>query len=273
MTVNGSAPNRGELARLLREARSAYDPQGVEALIAGVLGAPQEVGASWHMLVADPVTPALAEALEALRSEMAAGYRDGLAREDFAALPSTERLARLRRELSARRPRRVHRAALGRASGRIRAAARPAPGLAHRLYRLGRAGDRAAPSVRRCSSTADTPCRRRSRSMANLFEIHHLIDEPPAALDRQRPDRRRRARLRPVAAHAARGRAVPRRGRKGRGELARGRRQPARRGLAGPAGRAPGPGGAARPTNLPARPRSRNAPGSPASWPQKASRR
>ena len=102
MMVNGSAPDRGDLARLLREARSAYDPEAVEALIAGVLGAPAEIGASWHMLVADPVTPALAEALEALRAQMAAGYRDGLARADFALLPRAERLARLRRELTAR---------------------------------------------------------------------------------------------------------------------------------------------------------------------------
>ena len=102
MTTNGSAHDRWDLARLLREARSAYDPEGVEALIAGVLGAPDAVGTSWHTLVADPVTPGLAEALEALRAEMAASYRDGLAREDFAALPRAERLARLRQELSTR---------------------------------------------------------------------------------------------------------------------------------------------------------------------------
>ncbi len=103
MTMNGSALNRSELARLLHEARSEYHPEGLEALVAGVLGAPREVGASWHVLVADPVTPALAQALEALRRKMAADYRDGLGREDFAILPSAERLARLRRELAARR--------------------------------------------------------------------------------------------------------------------------------------------------------------------------
>jgi Xaa-Pro aminopeptidase len=102
MTKSGSAPDRGELARLLREAGSTYDLKGVEELIAGVLGPPSEIGTSWHMLIADPVTPALAHALEALRREMAAGYRDGLGREDFAVLPRTERLARLRQELSAR---------------------------------------------------------------------------------------------------------------------------------------------------------------------------
>ena len=36
-------------------------PQGVETLIDGVLAAPAEVGTSWHMLVADPMTPELAE--------------------------------------------------------------------------------------------------------------------------------------------------------------------------------------------------------------------
>ena len=141
-------------------------------------------------------------------------------------------------------PRRVHRAARRRASGRIRAAARPAPGLAHRLYRLGRAGDRAAPA-------RGAVCRWPLHLAGGAAGRWEPVRNPPSgrrpatALDRQRPDRRRRARLRPVAAHAARGRAVPHRGRKGRGELARGRRQPARPGLAGSAGRAAGPGGAA----------------------------
>ena len=79
MTMSGSEPDRGELGRLLREAGSAYDPQGVEALIDGVLAAPAEVGTSWHALVADPMPPALAGALEALRAAMAKAYRDGLA--------------------------------------------------------------------------------------------------------------------------------------------------------------------------------------------------
>ena len=37
--------------------------------------------------------------LEVLREELAAGYRDGLAREDFVRQPCVERLALLRREL------------------------------------------------------------------------------------------------------------------------------------------------------------------------------
>ncbi len=100
MTIKGS--DRGELAALLREAHSSYDLAEVEALIAGVLGAPAEIGTSWHRLVADPVPPTLAQALEALRREMAAGYRDGLAHADFELLPRLERLVRLRSELSSR---------------------------------------------------------------------------------------------------------------------------------------------------------------------------
>src|SRR5712671_471153 len=102
MRQNGSQPDQGELARLLREAGSAYDPGGVEGLIEGVLAAPAEVGTSWHVLVADPMTPALARALEVLRTAMASGYHDGLAGEDFDRHSRPERLARLREELAAR---------------------------------------------------------------------------------------------------------------------------------------------------------------------------
>src|SRR5271170_6814630 len=102
MAMNKSTPDREALARMLREAGSAYDPSGVEGLIAGALGAPAEIGTGWHSLVADPMTPTLAEALEALRANMAAGRRDGLAGEDFARLSRAERVALLRRELAAR---------------------------------------------------------------------------------------------------------------------------------------------------------------------------
>ena len=64
MTKSGSEVNRSELARLLQEAGSVYDPQGVEELIDGVLGAPAEVGTGWHVLIAEAMTPALAAALE-----------------------------------------------------------------------------------------------------------------------------------------------------------------------------------------------------------------
>src|SRR5437762_11808430 len=96
-------PDRRRLAHLLRAAHSPLDPDGVAELVAGVLAAPEEIGASWHRLVADPTPPALAEALEELRAHMAAGYHDGLSREDFARLPRPARLARLREVLVARR--------------------------------------------------------------------------------------------------------------------------------------------------------------------------
>ena len=101
MAVNGTEPDRGELGRLLREAGSAYDARSVEVLIEGILAAPAEIGTSWHMLVADPMTPALAGALEALLAAKAKVYRNGLSREDFKLLPSAARLDRLRRELAA----------------------------------------------------------------------------------------------------------------------------------------------------------------------------
>jgi Xaa-Pro aminopeptidase len=101
MTTSQSAPDRVPLARLLHEAGSAYDPDGVAALIKGVLGAPAEVATGWHSLVADPVAPALAEALEKLWAEIAGGYHDGLSRDDFARLSRADRLALLRRELAA----------------------------------------------------------------------------------------------------------------------------------------------------------------------------
>src|ERR1700730_11797422 len=95
-------PDRRRLAHLLRAARSPLDPDGVVDLAAGVLAAPDEIGISWHQLVADPTPPALVEALEELRAHLAAGYRDGLSREDFARLPRPARLARLREGMLAR---------------------------------------------------------------------------------------------------------------------------------------------------------------------------
>ena len=100
MSTSGSRLDDREIESLLREAGSAYDPPALDALIEGVLAAPAEVGTSWHMLVADPVTPALADALEARRA--AKGYRNGLATEDFALLPRSARIDLLRRELAAR---------------------------------------------------------------------------------------------------------------------------------------------------------------------------
>jgi Xaa-Pro aminopeptidase len=93
--------NGEELGQRLKETGSAWRPDQVEGLIAGVLAAPEAVGTSWHALVADPTPPRLSEALEELRGAMAAHYRDGLSSGDFRQLPKAERLARLRAELAA----------------------------------------------------------------------------------------------------------------------------------------------------------------------------
>jgi Xaa-Pro aminopeptidase len=93
--------DRGEIERLLCAAGSALDFDDLVALLAGVLAAPEENGARWHILVADPMPAALGEALEGLRHALAARYHDGLAAADFAGLPRPERLALLRRELRA----------------------------------------------------------------------------------------------------------------------------------------------------------------------------
>src|SRR5207302_3066678 len=98
MTAPGAEPDPRQLARLLQEAGSALDPDGVAALIAGILAAPPEIGTSWHALVADPIPPALADALEAMRAWLAEDFRDGLADEDFALLPRAARLEMLRGE-------------------------------------------------------------------------------------------------------------------------------------------------------------------------------
>src|SRR5271167_122054 len=97
MTISGAGTDRDELGRLLQQAGSTYDPQAVEALIEGVLGAPAEVGTSWYVLVADPMTLALASALQALRAAKAKTYRNGLSPEDFELLSRAARLDRLRR--------------------------------------------------------------------------------------------------------------------------------------------------------------------------------
>src|SRR6266403_1005587 len=102
MRSSVTQPNRDEMARLLEAAGSAYDPEAVEALIRGVLAAPAEIGTGWHVLVADPMPQQLADRLEALRAAKAAGYHDGLSAGDFARQPRSERLADLRKELDSR---------------------------------------------------------------------------------------------------------------------------------------------------------------------------
>src|ERR1700692_4844794 len=102
MKAPSAQPDPRQLARLLREAGSALDRDGVAALIAGILAAPPEIGTSWHALVADPTPPALAGALEAMRAWLAQDFRDGLASEDFTRLPRAARLQMLREELQAK---------------------------------------------------------------------------------------------------------------------------------------------------------------------------
>ena len=103
MTATLTQPDGRQMARLLKEAGSALDPDGVAELIAGILASPPEAARSWHPLVAEPTPPALAEALDAMQSWLAEDYRDGLAPEDFARLPRGARLALVREELKARR--------------------------------------------------------------------------------------------------------------------------------------------------------------------------
>jgi Xaa-Pro aminopeptidase len=102
MTAMAVEPDRRRLAQLLKDSGSALDPDGVAALIGGVLAAPPEIGTSWHALVAEPTPPALAASLEGMRAYLAEDYRDGLEREDFARLPRAARVALLRDELTAR---------------------------------------------------------------------------------------------------------------------------------------------------------------------------
>ncbi len=179
MTPDRTAADRDALARLLREAGSAYDPDGVEELIKGVLGAPAASAATWHRLVADPVTAALTQALEMLHADMAAGYRDGLSREDFARLSRAGRVARLRQELAARRldgfvvPRSDEH------QGEY------VPPRGQRLAWLtGFTGSAGLAVVLRERAALFVDGRYTLQAAqqvdGNLFEIHHLVDEPPA---------------------------------------------------------------------------------------------
>ena len=95
--MDGVTPERSRLAQLLSEAKSPLDAEALDALIAGVLAAPPEIGESWHALVAAPTPPALAAALEARKATLAAAHRDGVSPQDFARLPRAARL-KLRRD-------------------------------------------------------------------------------------------------------------------------------------------------------------------------------
>ncbi len=99
--MNDARPEQTGLAQLLRAAGSALDVAAAEALIAGILAAPAEIGTSWHALVAEPTPPELAAALEALKAHLAAGHSDGVQPEDFARMPRAERLMLLREKMAA----------------------------------------------------------------------------------------------------------------------------------------------------------------------------
>ncbi len=179
MTAPGAAPDRRRLADLLKKAGSALDPDGVAALIGGVLAAPPEIGASWHALVADPTPPALAEALEAMRAWLAQDYRDGLASEDFIRLPRAARLALLREELTARHldgfivPRAdEHQGEYVPSCGQRLAWLTGFTGSAGLAIVL---GHRAALFV-----DGRYTLQAAAQADAALFEIRHLIDEPAA---------------------------------------------------------------------------------------------
>src|SRR5712692_4809822 len=179
MTAPGTEPDRGHLARLLTEAGSVLDPDGVAALIAGILAAPPEIGTSWHALVADPTPPALADALEAMRAWLGRDFRDGLADEDFALLPRTARLGMLRDELKAQR---LDGFIVPRADEHQ---GEYVPRCGQRLAWLtgftGSAG-MAIVLVEGAALFVDGRYTLQAAAQADteLFEIHHLIDEPPA---------------------------------------------------------------------------------------------
>jgi Xaa-Pro aminopeptidase len=179
MTSILTQPERDELGRLLDAAGSAYDPEGVQALITGVLAAPAEVGNGWHVLVADPMPQPLVDRLEALRSTMAAGYHDGLGADDFARLPRSERLARLRTELVARH---LDGFIVPRADEHQ---GEYVPPRGQRLAWLtGFTGSAGLAIVLRDRAALFVDGRYTLQAAAQVdtdsFEIHHLVEEPPA---------------------------------------------------------------------------------------------
>ena len=179
MKSSATQPDRTELARLLRAARSTYDPDSVEALIKGVLAAPLGVGTGWHVLVASQMRPELADQLEALRASMASGYRDGLASADFEQLPRPERLRRLRKELTGRGFDGLIVPRADEHQGEY------VPPRGQRLAWLtGFTGSAGLAIVLRDRAALFVDGRYTLQAAAQvdtkLFEIHHLIDEPPA---------------------------------------------------------------------------------------------
>ncbi len=99
--MDGAVSERDRLARLLTASGSSLDAGATDALIAGILAAPPEIGTSWHALVAEPTPPELAAALEVRKSALAASHHDGMQPEDFARLSRAARLKLLRDRIAA----------------------------------------------------------------------------------------------------------------------------------------------------------------------------
>ena len=177
--MDGAMPECSHLAKLLAEARSSLDVDAIDALIAGVLAAPPEIGASWHALVAEPTPPELADALEARKVTLAASHHDGVQPEDFARLPRTARLKLLRERL----------AAAGLAGFIVPRAdehqGEYVPLCGQRLAWLtGFTGSAGMAVVLKERAAIFVDGRYTLQAGAQVdgqaFEIHHLIDEPPA---------------------------------------------------------------------------------------------
>src|SRR6266851_1661155 len=138
-----------------------------------------DTGTSWHALVADPTPPALAEALEATRAHLAEDYRDGLGKEDFARLPRAARVALLREALNAPR---LDGFIVPRADEHQ---GEYVPQCGQRLAWLtgftGSAG-MAIVLAGRAALFVDGRYTLQAAAQVDgdLFEIRHLIDEPPA---------------------------------------------------------------------------------------------
>ena len=177
--MNEAMPDRVQLARTLKAAGSALDVAGVEALVAGILAAPEEIGTSWHALVADPTPPELAASLEALKAHLAVDHRSGVEPEDFARMPRAERLMLLRERL-----------AVDGLAGFIIPRADEHQGeyiplCGQRLAWLtGFTGSAGAAVVLKERAAVFVDGRYTLQAGAQVdttaFEIHHLIDEPPA---------------------------------------------------------------------------------------------
>ena len=178
MTKSEPAAGRQHLAALLRAAGSVYDPPGLEALLRGVLGAPAEMGGGWHRLVADPMPPPLAAALDNFYAELRAAYSDGLSDADFARLPRPARLAGLRAEL-------VERGLDGFVVPRSdEHQGEYVPPRGQRLAWLtGFTGSAGVAVVLRQRAALFVDGRYTLQAAqqvdGGLFEIHHLIEEPP----------------------------------------------------------------------------------------------